>query len=91
MLTLDERRERGNLITVYELRNQMERVDNEDFILTREGKSRQMRGYNWNLRKDRCLSDVKKCSFPQGSVGTWNELEEGVVANEINETQIGLI
>ncbi len=79
LMTLEERRERGDLIAVYRLINHMDKVDNENLLLTREEERRQMKGHMKKLRKARCRNDMKKCSFPQRRVVTWNELREEVV------------
>ncbi len=44
LTTLQERRERGDLIKIYKLINKLERVDREDLLLTTEEGSRHMRG-----------------------------------------------
>ncbi len=56
LLTLEERRERGDLIAIYRLVNHMDKVDNENLPLTRKEESRQMRGHNRKLRKGRSRS-----------------------------------
>lgn len=45
-LITQEERERADLITIHKLVKQMGKVDNEDLLLTRDGKSREMRGHN---------------------------------------------
>ncbi len=67
------------MTAIYRLINHMDKVDNENLLLTREEENRQMRGHKKKLRKARCRNDVKKCSFPQRRVVTWNGLREEVV------------
>ena len=78
-LTLKERRERGNLITIYKLMNNLEETDREDLILRRKGEARNLRGDKKILHKGICLKDTKKHSFPQRSIDTWNGLKEEVI------------
>ena len=46
LTTLKERRERGDLIIIYKLMNNLEETDREDLILRRKGEARHLRGYN---------------------------------------------
>ena len=78
--TLEQRRERGDLIQVYKLINGIDQVDNENLILREEDDIRSTRSHSKKLRKGRCLRDVKKFSFPQRCVETWNSLSEEVVS-----------
>ena len=78
-LTLKERREKGDLITIYKLMNNLEEIDREDLILRRKGKARNLREHKKILHKGICLKDTKKYSFPQRSIDTWNGLKEEVI------------
>ena len=42
--TLEERREIGDLITIYKLINNLEETDRKDLILRRKGEARNLRG-----------------------------------------------
>ncbi len=64
LTTLQERRERGDLITVYKLINELEKVDREDLLLTTGEGTRHMRGHSRKLRRGRCLNNTKKYSSP---------------------------
>ena len=44
LTTLKERRERGDLITIYKLMNNLEETDRKDLILRRKGEARNLRG-----------------------------------------------
>ncbi len=57
----------------------MTKVDNENFLSSRKEESRQLRGPKKKLRKAGYRNKVKKYSFPQRRVVTWNELGEEVV------------
>ena len=74
--TLEERRERGDLINVYRMVNGMEDVDEEDFLPL---DTRSTRGHGLKLKKENCRRDIKKYSFPHRVVNKWNELSEEVV------------
>ena len=72
---LESRRERGDLIIVYKMVNGMDRIG-EDLLKLDTGSTR---GHSKKLKKERCVRDIKKYSFPHRVVDTWNGLEEGVV------------
>jgi len=78
--SLEQRRERGDLIQVYKLVHGMDVVDNRKLVLREEGDMRTMRSHSRKLRKGRCMKDVKKFSFPQRCVEMWNGLSEDVVS-----------
>ena len=62
-LTLKERRERGDLITIYTLMNNLEETDRKDLILRRKGEHKNLRGHKKILHKGICLKDTKKVQF----------------------------
>ena len=78
--TLQERRERGDLITMFKLVNNMEKVDRDDLVPQMEEGERRTRGHGKKIKKGRCLSDIKKYSFPYRTIDKWNDLKEEVVA-----------
>lgn len=51
METLEERKNKRDLITVYKLINQTQKVDTVGHLLTRAGENRGMRGQNTKLRE----------------------------------------
>ena len=73
--TLENRRERGDLISVYKMVNGMDRMGEN----WRNLGTRNTRGHNKKLKKVQCMRDIKKYSFPHRVVDTWNGLEEDVV------------
>ena len=77
--TLEERRERGDLITIYKLVNGLEKTDRRDLLLRGEREAGYMRGHKKKLRKGSCLKYTKKFSFPHRSIDTWNGLNEQIV------------
>ena len=57
---LKERRERGDLITLYKLMNHLEETDRKNLIFRRKGEARHLRGHKKKLQKGICLNDTKK-------------------------------
>lgn len=79
-IRLMKKRERKYLITIYKLVKQMGRVGNEDFVLKREGKNKERRGHNTEVRKGKCLNILKKFRFLKKSVDAYDEVNEEVEA-----------
>ena len=77
--TLQDRRERGDLITMYKLVNGMERIDGQNLVTVIGGGNSRTRGHSKKILKSQCLRDVKKYSFPHRVVDAWNGLSEEVV------------
>ena len=77
--TLQVRRERGDLITMYKIVNQIEKIDKQDLVLLKEVDNRRTRGHSKRIRKSQCLRDIKKYSFPHRTVDIWNGLKEEIV------------
>ena len=74
--TLENRRERGDLIAIYRVMSGMEKMDREDLCMWNE---RVSRGHGRKLKMATCRRDVKKYSFPHRSVEAWNSLDIEVV------------
>ena len=64
LTTLKERREKGYLITIYKLMNNLEETDRKDLIMKSKEEARQLRGHKKKLQKGICLNDTKEYSFP---------------------------
>ena len=60
LTTLKERRERGDLITIYKLMNNLEKMDIKCLILRRKGEARNLREHKKKLQKGICLDKTKK-------------------------------
>ena len=73
--TLESRRERGDLINIFKMVNGLDRTGED--LLNRD--TSVTRGHGRKLKKERCLRDIKKFSFPHRTVGMWNGLEEDIV------------
>lgn len=74
--SLEQRRERGDMITMYKCVRGIEKIDKEGFIEINNGRTR---GHQFKLRKGSCKNDVKKYSFPYRSIERWNKLDKEVV------------
>ena len=75
--TLEQRRESGDLITLFKIVNGMDRVYREDLVTAQ--RVRGLRGHDNQLSKGVCLKDIKKYSFPHRSIDKWNKLDRRVV------------
>ena len=74
--TLESRRERGDLISVYKMVNGLDDgVDGEILHL----ETRSTRGHQKKIKKEQCTRDIKKFSFPHRIVDVWNGLDRDVV------------
>ena len=74
--TLEDRRERGDLITVYKVMKGMGKIDKEDLF---SWDTRATRGHGVKLKKTNCRRDIKKYSFPYRTVDAWNSLDKDTV------------
>ena len=77
--TLQARRERGDLITMYKIVNRIDKVDKQDLVVLKEDDGGRMRGHSKRIRKRQCLRDTKKYSFPHRTVDVWNGLSDEIV------------
>ena len=79
LTTLEERRIRGDMITMYKIVNGINILDRE---IVKVGPSNYLRGHGKRLRKETCTSDIKKYSFPYRSIEKWNKLRSEVIVAE---------
>ncbi len=77
--TVESRRERGDLISIYKMVNRLDKVD-EDFLNL---EIRTTRGNGKKLKKVQCIRDIKKYSSPHRAVDTWNVLDMDI-ANAVS-------
>ena len=83
LLTLEDRRERGDLIAMYRIVSGIDALDRSDLVVRDLTSVRQ---HGKKLKLGVCRRDVKKHSFPQRTVRIWNDLEKEVVeAKTIHE------
>ena len=60
--SLEDRRERGDLITLYKIVNGMEKMDKQDLVMMTEDQGR-TRGHSKKIRKRQCVKDTGKNNF----------------------------
>ena len=81
--TLEQRRERGDLIEVFKLINRLENVDYRQFFEL-DTKCR-TRGHKFKITKERSRLDIRLNFFSQRIVNIWNSLPYYVVeADSLN-------
>ena len=79
LLTLQDRRERGDLIIMYKIISGKEKIDRQDLVILTEDASTRTRGHSKKVGKSPCSRDVKKYSFSHKTVDVWNGLREEIV------------
>ncbi|MPC93796.1 hypothetical protein E2C01_088938 [Portunus trituberculatus] len=75
--TLQDRGECGDLITMYKIVNDIEKIDKEDLVLLTEEDGR-TKGHE-KIKMRQCVKDNGKYSFPHRTVEKWNALDNGIV------------
>ncbi len=83
--TLEQRRERRDMITLYKFVNKIDKIDKDDQLLP--ARSQGLRGHGKKLRKGNSLRDMKKYSFSQRSVDMWNKLKEVVEVRNVHQME----
>ena len=65
LLTLQNRRERGDLVMMYKIISGKEKLDLENLVILAEDRdgNRRTRGHSKKIEKSQCIRDVKKYSF----------------------------
>lgn len=83
LTTLEERRDRGDLIEVYKFISGINKVDYKKFFTI--SNNNRTRGHKYKLEKSRSRLDIRKNFFSQRIVNKWNALPEVVVdAKSVN-------
>ena len=77
LTTLEERRDRGDLIEVFKIVRGFSRVDSKYFF--NFCNIRRTRGHSYKMNKDRSRLDIRKFFFSQRVVNKWNSLPVDVV------------
>ena len=78
LLSLERRRLRGDLIEVYKITRDKEKLLKNGLFKPR-GQTH-LRGHDFMLKKESCRLDVRKYSFAHRVVGPWNGLPAEVVS-----------
>ena len=76
LITLEERRKRGDMIMLFNCITGRVNIDKDDFLILN---TRKTRGHNKKLIVKRGDKDVKKYSFPNRTIESWNSLPNHVV------------
>jgi len=77
LTTLEERRDRGDLIELFKIVRGFSRVDSNYFL--NFCNIRRIRGHSYEMNKDRSRLDIRKFFFSQRVVNKWNSLPVDVV------------
>jgi len=78
LTSLKDRRERGDMIEVFKILNGKEHIDSGQFFKLSDN-SYCLRGHNKKLIKERSRLDIRKYSFSQRIMNSWNSLPASVV------------
>ena len=78
--TLDERRNRGDLIQVFKIIKKIDNLEYSNFF--KFATTDRTRGHRYKLAKDRSKLEVRKHFFSQRVINSWNELPASVVEAE---------
>ena len=88
LITLEHRRQRGDLIEVFKITNGLVKVDSRTFF---NMSSRQSRGHRYKLEKPRVRLDMRKHFFANRVIDAWNSLPAHAVESEsINQFKAAL-
>ena len=76
--TLEERRDRGDLIEVYKIMNGLEAIDYNEFFQFRKYPG--LRGHPYTLEVKRCKYNIRKYFFSNRVICLWNSLPSHIVS-----------
>ena len=83
LVTLEDRRNRGDMIEVYKMLHGKNRVDYSNFV--KLSKNIRTRGHSLKLEKSRSRLNIRKNFFSQRVINKWNELPEVIInASSVN-------
>ena len=83
LISLEQRRVRGDLIQVFKMIKGFDKVNYKEFFEI--SSSSRTRGHSYKIVKKRCNGDLRKHFFTQRVVNSWNNLPQHVVdADTIN-------
>ena len=85
LITLEKRRERGDLITIYKLKNNLEETDRKDEIIKRKGEVRYFMRQEKKLQKGICLNDKKLQNSPEKNRYLNGPKEEVIMAKNVQQ------
>ena len=76
LTNLETRRTRADMLEVFKILTGKEGLEEQTFFTRRKGVTR---GHSMKLYKESCKKDVRKFSFGNRVVNTWNKFPEQVV------------
>ena len=83
LTTLDDRRDRGDMIELFKLKQGLTKMDISKFVVSNS--DLRTRGHSYKLAKNRSRLDLRKHFFSQRVVNKWNSLPSYVVeASSVN-------
>ena len=83
LTTLEDRRDRGDLIEVFKFVKGFSKVNTSKFFVFSKGT--RTRGHEYKLQKSRSRLDIRKHCFSQRVVDKWNSLPAAIVqAQSVN-------
>ena len=83
LMTLEERRMRGDLIEVFKIMHGIENVDREKFFkLTTNRTNRDTRGHDWRIFPQHVGSTRRKNFFDTRVIKNWNSLPKDIVRRQ---------
>ena len=77
--TLEQRRERGDMIAIFRIMKGIEDLDRDDLVTW---DTRDTRGHGRKIKKVTYRRNVKKNSFPHRAIEMWNGLSSEVVLSQ---------
>jgi len=80
LTTLEERRDRGDLIEIFRMFKGLSKLRPGVFFSLIEGGI--TRGHNYKINVNRCRLDLRKYFFSQRVINKWNRLPESVVNSD---------
>ena len=81
---MEYRRKRGDMIQVYKILQNIDRIDADKFFTQVHYKG--TRGHSKKLYKPKCKADLRKNAFSNRTVDDWNSLTEDIVSADSIDT-----
>ena len=76
---MEYRRKRGDMIQVYKILNQLDRIEPSTFFIMSQNTTR---GHSKKIFKQRFEKELRKFAFSQRVVDDWNSLTENIVSSK---------
>ena len=85
LYSLKDRRDRGDMISVFKIMNNLIDLDISKLFTLYNGPYN-TRGHSMKLDQKRCHTDIKRFTFSQRIIGKWNTLPEYVIGSKTVDT-----